>query len=138
MCLTFIRQIPKKSVADSAELPCNEPQNAHAVSAERPCSVRRASVLCPQNIRALSADSPSSVHRPSEHCPQIVRALSAERQCSVCAVCASVYYVSVCPQNDLLATSPIVVTRMPMIPKTLVAQFHVDRKWCENHHQGQK
>lgn len=115
--------------------------------AESPWSVRGTSVLCLWNVRALSVKRPCPVRRSFVLCPQIVCALSAERQCSVHAVHASVYYVSVYPQSEWLAKSPIAVARMLSFPKSLIVgtvpaipktQFLVDCKCCENHHQGQK
>ena len=75
-------------------------QIVRALSVDRPYSVHRSSMLCPQNVRTLSTERPYSVHRLSVLCPLIVRALSTEHPCSVCAACASVYYVSLYPQSN--------------------------------------
>ena len=48
-------------MADSGEVLCSKPQNVRAVSAERPCSVREASVLRLQGVCALSPDCLCSV-----------------------------------------------------------------------------
>ena len=44
----------KNSIAASRELPRSEPQNVHALSAERLCPGCRMSMLCLQNVHALS------------------------------------------------------------------------------------
>ena len=115
------------------------PQNVCTLSADCPCSVCRSSVLCPPIIHALSTERSYSVHRLSVLCPLIVRALSTEHPCSVCAACASVYCVSLYPQSNWLAKSPIVVARTPLFPKSLIvvserkspndAQLHDIVKW---------
>ena len=74
LCSVHVSHVRNTSKV-TTELLRSDLQNARALSAERPCSVHRLSVLCLQNALALSVKCPCSVRAPF-------------------------YYVSVYPQSD--------------------------------------
>ena len=54
-----IRGIPRNFIVDSCEWSRSQTRIAYVLSAERPCSIHRTSMLCPGNVCAVSAENQS-------------------------------------------------------------------------------